>query len=197
MSLVTHRDIWSALRHTRAFLADRLANPPPPSALFVGTVTPLAAVRGVAVLLRSVIAGSLLPGLVLGLGSFVLQLGVWLGLGLVLPALARQFGEEIDDRRGFALATYASIPMWLAGTLYVVPEDFWVLFLWSRGLVAIVSLGGLFILHHGFAVLEIHRKVRGPLLLGLSIAYLTAYVLLSVLVGIAAHIVLYIVAPSA
>lgn len=197
MSLVSHRDIWSVLRHPRAFLGERLAGPLAPSALFVGTVTPLAAVRGVAVVLRSVIAGSLLPGVVLGLGSFVLQLGVWLGLGLVLPALARQFGEEIDDRRGFALATYASVPMWLAGVLYVIPEDFWLLFLWSRGLVLVISLFGLYILHRGFSVLEINRKVRGPLLLGLSIAYLTTYVLLSVLVGVAAHVVLYVVAPAA
>ena len=196
MNLVSYRDIWAVLRDPRQFLAGALARPVAPQTLFVSTVTPLAAIRGVAVLLRSVFAGSLLPGAVLGLGSFVLQLGVWLGLGLVLPALARQFGEEIDDRQGFALATYASIPMWLAGALYVVPEDYWIMFVWSRGLALAISLVGLFIMHRGFAALEINRKVRAPLLLGLSIAYLTAYVSLSVLVGVAAHIVLYVVAPA-
>ena len=100
-------------------------------------------------------------------------------------------------RQGFALATYASIPMWLAGALYVVPEEYWLLFLWSRGLVLLVALFGLIIMHRGFAALEVNRKVRAPLLVGLSIAYLTAYVLLSVLVGVASHIVLYVIAPAA
>ena len=52
MNLVTHRDIWAVLRNPRQSLAERLAQPLPPSAFFVGTVTPLAAIRGVAVLLR-------------------------------------------------------------------------------------------------------------------------------------------------
>jgi hypothetical protein len=110
--------------------------------------------------------------------------------------LARQFGEEIDDRQAFALATYASIPMWLAGIFYVVPEDYWLLFLWSRGLVLVVAVFGLVIMHRGFAALEVNRKVRAPLLVGLSIAFLTGYGLLSVLVGVAAHIVLYVITPA-
>jgi hypothetical protein len=191
--MVTPREIWAALRAPRQVLAEPLQRPPSPQVLFVGTVTPLAAIRGVAVLLRSVVGGSFLPGVVLGLGHFVLQLGVWLGVGLVLPALARQFGQKLDDRQSFTLATYASIPIWLAGVFYVVPEDYWLALVWSRGLVFAISLAGLYVMQGGLAVLEVNRKARAPFLLSLAIAYLILYAILTLLIGIAANLVLYVV----
>jgi hypothetical protein len=148
------------------------------------------------VLLRSILAGSPMTGIVLGLGSLALQLGAWLGLGLVLPAVARQFKAELPDPQAFVLATYTSIPLWLAGLLYVVPEDPWLVFLWSRGLVLLVALYGLALMQRGFAVLEINRKIRTPLLASMGVAYFLLYILLFVLVGVAAHVVLFVVAPA-
>lgn len=190
--MITHRDIWAVVRHPSAFLATTLVAPPAPRQLLLGTVTPLAAVRAVAVFIGSLILGAALPGFVIGTGSFVLQLGVWLGLALVMPAIARQFDAELGEDQSFALATYASVPLWIAGVLYVIPEDLWFLFLWSRALVLAVGLYGIYILRCGFVALSIDRKARTPITVAVAVGYGTLYLLLFVPIGVAQLIVLYV-----
>lgn len=195
--MITHRDIWSVARHPGRFLETALAAPPSPRALLLGTVTPLVAIRAVAVLVRSLVVGAALPGFVLGTGSFALQLGAWLGLALVMPAIARQFDAAIEEDQSFALATYASVPLWIAGLLYVVPEDPWFLFLWSRGLVLALGSYGLYIFRRGLVALQVERKTRTPMTAAVALSYATLYVLLFVLLGIAQHVVLYVLTGAA
>jgi hypothetical protein len=195
--LITLRQIWAVTRHPSTFLDAAFAQPPTPRQLLLGTVTPLVAVRAVAVFVRSLFVGAALPGFVLGTGSFVLQLGTWLGLALVIPAIARQYSTEIEEHRSFALATYASLPLWLAGLLYVIPEDPWFLFLWSRVLALVVSLYGFYILRRGLVALNVERKVRTPITIAVAVGYATLYLLLFILLGIAQHVVLYVLGDAA
>lgn len=187
-------DIWILARHSRQFLVERLADPPAPQNLLVRIVTPLVAIRALAVAVRSLISGTLLPGIVLGTGTLALQIGAWFGLGLVMPAIGRQFHAEVSDRQSFAIATYASVPLWLAGILYVVPEDPWFLFIWSRAVALLIGLLGLVLLRRSFSTLGVERKMRTPLAIATGGAYLTLYVFLSIVLGVASHIVLFVLA---
>ncbi|MBI3180368.1 MAG: hypothetical protein HYZ27_11945 [Deltaproteobacteria bacterium] len=183
-------EISALLRGPGAFLEPRLGEPQGPRELFSGVVAPLMAVRSVAVLVPSFIAGRPLVGVVLALGNFVLQLGTWLGLALVLPTLCRQAQVTLPERGAFALATYALVPLWLAGALYVLPEDPAFVWLWSRALVLAVASYGAFVMYRGLAVLGIAGKVRTALTLGVTVASVTLYFTLFILLGISSHILL-------
>lgn len=174
------------------FVAERLANPAPLQELLVRVVSPLASIRAVAVLLRSVVVGSTVSGVVLGLGSFMLQIGTWFAVCLILPTLARQFNETVDERQAFALTTYASVPLWVAGLLYTVPEELSVVFVWSRLAVLLVALYGLYVMYVGLALVEIQQKARLPLLGTIALAYLIIYAVLFTLLGITSHIAIFL-----
>ena len=190
------RTPWAELRalvqSPKELLAARLADPPPPQWLLAWRVGPWAAVRPAAVLLRSLVAGTPLAGFVLGLGSFALQVGTWLGLALVLPALARQFHADIGERQAFTLATYASIPLWLAGVLFVVPEEPDLLFVWSRLLVMLVATFSLYITRLSLAALGVERRQQLPLLGVIAAAAILIHGTLYVLLGVGSNVVLYV-----
>jgi hypothetical protein len=185
-------DVMRSFRDPRGLLAERLVEPAPAHAALLVAITPLAAIRPVAVLLRSLVEGAPLPGVVLGLGSFALQIGTWLGLALVLPALARQFEAEIDDKRAFALVTYASLPLWVAGVLFLIPEDPALVWVWSRLLAALVAAWGLVIMHRGLVQLGVRDEARMPLVGGFGVAALVLYLVLFVVFGITSHVVLFV-----
>ncbi len=184
------RRIADVLRAPTARLQDELAEPESPVALLTSVVLPLTAIRGLAVLVRSLFAGSVLAGLVLGAGNVVLQLGTWLGLGLVLPALARQFTVELSDRRAFALATLALTPMWLSGVLFLLPEDWFLAALWSRILAAAISLYGVAIFFRGLVVLDVPRQVRPALTAAAIGATAVLYLVLFAALGLTSNVIL-------
>ena len=186
-------DLPRLLRATRALLTERLAEPDSPQNLLLKSVTPLAAIRAIADFLRSSITGDPIVGLILGTGSFALQVGTWLGLSIALPALARQFHTQITERQAFVLSTYAMTPLWLAGFLHLVPEEPNFLFFWSRSLVAVVGASGLVIAHRGILALGVRRSMRMPLLGAIAGAAAVLYATLFVLLGIGAHIVIFLV----
>jgi len=188
------RDIGALLSGPAAFLEPRLKTPEAARHLLVATVSPLCALRALAVLLRSLLAGTPFVGLVLALGNFAMQVGAWLGLALVLPALARQFRVTLSEPVAFVLATYASVPLWLAGVFYVLPEDPWLVFVWSRAVVLAVALYGLIILDRGLLGLDLAGKLRSALVTGIAVASLTLYLLLFIVFGIASHILLRLAA---
>ncbi|MEE8408696.1 MAG: hypothetical protein V3T05_03745, partial [Myxococcota bacterium] len=169
---------------------------PTPQSLLVRIVTPLVAVGALAVLVRSLIAGTVLPGVVLGIGTLALQIGAWLGLALVMPAIAHQFHAEVSDRHSFAIATYASVPLWIAGLLYIVPEDPWFIFIWSRALVLLIALLGLVLLRRSFSSLGVERKIRTPLAIATGGAYFTLYVFLSIVFGVVSNIFFMLTTPA-
>ena len=138
MTLVA--DMLMLVRDPRELLHERLKSSIPPQLLLVGTVLPLVAIRPAAVLLRSIVTGHPIAGMVLGASSIVLQIGCWVSLAISLPALAKQFGATVGERQAWMLATYASAPLWLAGLLYLAPEDPWMIFFWSRLAHALVYM---------------------------------------------------------
>ncbi|MEO0815552.1 MAG: YIP1 family protein [Myxococcota bacterium] len=181
-------------RDTRSFLEERLSEPEAPSTLFVRFVTPLVLIRSVAVLLRGLLIGDPAAGIVLALGNFVLQMGVWLAISFALPVLVKQFGSRMDDQGGFAVMSYASVPLWLAGALYIVPEEPPFTFFWSRSLVAACAGFGVYVLYRGFQVLEIRRK--SILVPAVVVGYSITYLFLFGLVGLSSTILLLIVRAS-
>lgn len=192
-SIWVFTELKALISGSQSFFQSRLTEPPVPRSLFYNRVIPLAAVRPVAVLLRSVVGGTPLPGAVVGLGSFALQIGTWLGLALVLPALARQFHAEISDRQAFSLTTYASMPVWLAGAFYAVPEEPAFLFLWSRTLVLLVAVFSIYLIRQGIVALGVRRKMQLPLLGGITVAAVLIYGLLFMALGISSHVALYVI----
>lgn len=183
-------DLLALVRAPRGLLAERLRAPLSPRLLLVGTVLPLALVRPAAVLVRSIVTGHPVAGVVLGTGSVALQLGCWVALALALPPLAKQFGATIDERQGLLLATYASIPLWLAGVLYLVPEEPWSLFVWSRFLVSLAALYGLYLLTLGLEALAVNSR---RFIVGAATAtYLMVYFVLFVLLGLGSHVALFV-----
>ncbi len=185
-------EISALLRGPGTFLERHIHEPQSPHTLLVAVAAPLIALRSLAVLAPSFIAGRPLVGVVLALGNFVLQLGTWLGLALVLPTLCRQAQVTLPERVAFVLATYASVPLWLAGALYVLPEDPAFVWLWSRALVLAVAVYGAFVISRGLAVLGVATKVRTALSLGAAVAAATLYFLLFILLGVSSHILLRI-----
>ena len=185
-------DMLKLVRTPRALLERRLEAPAAASVLFLSVVTPLASLRPLAVLVRSVLTGTPLVGFVLGIGAFALQVGTWLGIALVIPTLARQFKCEIDERTSFTLTTFALMPLWTAGILYVVPEEPALIFWWSRLVVAAVACYGVLITYRGVQTLKIHRRVRMPLVAAIAGTGAVIYGLLFLLLGISSFVALFI-----
>ena len=191
--MIGARHIVTLLREPHHFLEEHLKDPDTAFVLFLQTALPLMTLRAAAVLLRSILFGALLPGIVLAIGSLALQIGVWLGLALVLPAIARQFHAEVKDRDAFALITFASVPMWLAGILFVAPEELWFFTIWSRLLVFAIALYGLYILARGLLLLGIDAKALPALLAATGVAFFTLYLPISLLLAFTAHLVLFVI----
>ncbi len=181
-------------RETRSFLEERLREPEAPSTLFLRFVTPLVAIRSVAVLIRGVLIGDISAGIVLALGNFVMQMAVWLAVSFALPVLVKQFGNQMDDRTGFAIMSYASAPLWLAGALYLIPEEPPLTFFWSRSLVAAIGGFGGYVLYRSFEVLELRRKTI--LIPAVAVGYAITYLFLFALIGLSTTLLLLLVRAS-
>lgn len=184
--------ILEALRSPERTLRAQLAAPMSPKEQLLRLVAPAATVRAAAVLVRSLILGAITTGVVLGLGSFILQVSTWLAVSLAVPAIARSLHVEISDRQSLTILALASIPLWLAGALYAVPEDA-LLFFWSRSLVVLVALYGGYIAYRGFAILIERRETRVYLTLLVGATYVGVYLVLFTLLGLLSHIVLFFV----
>ena len=191
--MIGGRHIVTLLKDPHRFLEEHLKESDTAFVLFVQVALPLMAIRAAAVLARSLFFGALLPGVVLATGSLALQIGVWLGLALVLPAIARQFHAEVRDRDAFALITFASVPMWLAGIFYVAPEELGFLTIWMRLLVFAVALYGVYILARGLLALGLDTKALPAILTATAVAFVTLYLPISLLLAFAAHLVLFVI----
>lgn len=177
-------------RDTRSFLRERLENAEAPSAFFLRFATPLIAIRSAAVMARGFIAGEALVGFVLALGNFILQMGAWLAVSFTLPVVVKQFGSQMEDRTGFAITSYISAPLWLAGILYVVPEEPPLTFFWSRALVAFLAGFGVYVGYRSLELLEV--KGRSAVLAAMVGIYVVSYLFLFGLVGLSTTLFLFI-----
>jgi hypothetical protein len=183
-------DVLELARDPHELMHRRLDLPPAWQNLVVTTILPLIAIRPVAVLLRSVVQGRPVAGMVLGASSLVLQLGCLVALAVVLPTVIKQFRGELSEKRAFVLATYVSVPLWIAGCLYLAPEEPAWLLLASRAAVVIAASWGLYLLHVGLEEAEIQSR---QLIVGaVAGAYVTLYVVLFALLGVSSHVMLFI-----
>ncbi len=185
------------LREPDGFLALHLRHERPLLPQVLTWFLPPLLVRPAAVFARSAIMDAPDTATVLAASSFALLLGAWLGVGLVLPALARQFQTPLLERDALLLAGFASVPLWLAGALFVVPETSAIAFWWSRSLVLVLALYGAFIVHQALAVLGAREDARWPLTVAVAAAYVVIYAVLFVLVGLSSHAVLFILGARA
>lgn len=167
-----------------------------PTSQFARLVAPATSVRALAVLIRSLVLGAITTGVVLGVGGFILQVGTWVAVSLAVPSIARALEVEISDRQSLTILALASIPLWLAGALYAVPEDTF-LFYWSRSLVILVALYGLYIAYRGFSIVTDKTEARIYLTLLVGGVYVAVYLVLFMLLGLLSHLVLFLVASVA
>lgn len=186
------RDVLHLLRDPDAFLAAHLRAGRPLWPQVLAWFVPVVLVRPAAVFVRSLVMDIPVTALVLAGGSLALQVGAWLAVGSVLPPLARQFGASLHERDGLLLAGFMSVPLWLAGALFVVPETIALAFWSSRILVFVLALYGLFIAFRAFIVLGASVEARWPLVTALAAAYIAVYVVLIVLIGPSTHVALWL-----
>jgi hypothetical protein len=191
------RDVVTLLREPDAFLSLHFEHERPMVTELFTWFLPALLVRPIAVLLRSFLMDLPSTALVLAASSFLLQLGAWLAVGSLLPVLARQLETQLGERDGVLLTGFASIPLWLAGALFIVPETvpwgFWS----SRMLVFVLALYGAFIAFRATIVLGAPHESRGPLVAAFAATYTAVYAMLFVLIGLSSHLVLWALGATA
>lgn len=190
--LLSHRALIELALEPSQYLSGHLRDLPPPRELLAGFVVPLVAIRAVAVLLRALVEGAAFPGFLLAAGSFLLQIGTWLALSIVLTPLARQFNIEIDEHTSHGLMAYASVPLWIAGVLYLMPEDPTAIWLWSRGAVLLTASYGLYIFFEGARALGVEARQRAALTVAVGAAYVIVYGVLFALLGLSMFVILFL-----
>lgn len=178
------------LREPDAFLSLHFQHERPVLHELITWFLPALAVRPAAVFLRSLLIDVPSTALVLAISSFVLQLAAWLIVGSLLPPLARSFELHLQERDGLLFTGFASIPLWLAGALFIVPDTIPAAFWWSRILVFVLALYGAFIAYRASGVLGAGEG-RWPLVAAFAVFYTATYFVLFVLVGLSSHATLW------
>ncbi len=185
-------DVTALVRGPHELLRERLTSPPAWPHFVVTIILPLIIIRPIADFFASVMTGHPVAAMVLGTSGFVLQVGCLIGLALIVPTVVRQFHGTLTETQSFLLATYASIPLWLAGCLYLAPDEFIWLFIISRLAVVAAASYGIYLLHVGLEELQVASR---HLIVGATVgAYVTLYLLLWGLLGVSSHITLFFLA---
>jgi hypothetical protein len=184
------RDFRATLLSPQTLIDEELGRQPSVSVLFAQRVMPMAALRPLGTFLRSTVLGEPLVGLVLGLGDYALQIGLWFTLSLLLPALGRVLRIEVHEEQGFVIVTLASIPYWFLGSLFLMPTQPFVVFAWSRLMVMLASLYGFYLLKKGLGSLNLSTPSLWPLVGVSALAAFIIYAHLYLLVALGAHLVL-------
>jgi hypothetical protein len=180
------------LRAPRRTLPGYLDSPRPIRHVLVQVALPLILLRSWAILARGVVLREVVAGIVLAVGGLVLQLGAWVGLGMLLPRLLHPFAISIGERQAFTLATAICAPLWLAGVLFAVPEEPVALFVITRLGVLVAASYGFVILARALEHLSPDLDARSPAFMAVAAAYVVLYGVLFTLVGISATVILYV-----
>lgn len=183
-------DVIALARQPRQLFVEQLAQAPALQQLIVGTALPLVAIRPAAVAVKSLALGNPTVAFVLGVSSLALQIGAWIGLVLLLPPIVRQFRGDLSPRQAMQLAVYASAPMWIAGVVYLLPEEPALVYAWSRALMVAAAIYGGYLLYVALGELAIPSR---HLVVGATAAaYVTLYMVLFALLGLSSHLMLYL-----
>ena len=180
------------LRAPRRTLPGYLDAPRPIREVLVQVALPLILLRSWALLARGVVLREVAAGIVLAVGGLVLQLGAWIGLGVLLPRLLHPFEIHLGERQAFTLAAVMCAPLWLAGLFFAVPEDPVGLFVAARLAVLGVACYGLVILARALEHLSPRAEARHPAFMAVAAAFVVLYGVLFIIVGITATVILYV-----
>ncbi|HET6346695.1 MAG TPA: hypothetical protein VFH51_17305 [Myxococcota bacterium] len=180
------------LRAPRRTLPGYLDSPRPIRHVLVQVALPLILLRSWAILARAVVLREVVAGVVLAVGSLILQLGAWAGLGVLLPRLLHPFAIPLGERQAFTLATVICAPLWLAGILFAVPEEPVALFVITRLGVLVAASYGFVILARALEHLSSDPDARSPAFMAVAAAYVVLYGVLFTLVGLSATVILYV-----
>lgn len=123
--------------------------------IFTTWLVPLAIIPAVAMVVSQSIYGVGVPGfavmklpllesVVRSAVQFVCFLGMTYLMGLVIDAIATNFGGQKNPLQAFKVAAYSSVAFCLASAFQLIP---------GLGLLAVLGLYGIFIMHKGLPVL--------------------------------------------
>jgi hypothetical protein len=165
-------------------------HPPAVHLSFARCVVPLVGVRPVAIFLRSWVQSAPLAGVVMAVAALALQLLTWACFGWALVLLTRLCGYTTRERQAFALSTVVSVPLWLGGVFYLVPEDPPALFFAARlAVLACGSWGVVLLAYAPFAGASQMRPKRAAFVALSSASYVIIYALFFVTTGLAATLI--------
>jgi len=121
----------------------------PPMQLIMTYALFLAAIPAVALLIGSAINGygygvklQFASALFYAIALFVVSLAATYAFGIIINALAPNFGGKPNLQKAMQLAVYSMTPVWIAGILNIIPS--------LAMLGSLLGLYGLFILYLGF-----------------------------------------------
>jgi len=140
------KDEWQVIAGETTSAADLLKN----YALPLAAIGAVAGFIGVSIVGFAALGGFHVPiatGLISAIVGLALSLVMVYVLGLIIDALAPQFGAEKSKSQALKVAVYSFTPGWLAGVLGIIPSAL-------TGLLGLVALGyGIYVLHLGLAQL--------------------------------------------
>jgi hypothetical protein len=129
------------------------AEPTPVMQLFTGYAVPLAAISYIAMFIGEAIIGYRIPflgwvrvpiarALLHAVFFYVLALASVYAWGIIINALASNFGSKPNLENAMKLAVYSATPLWIGGVFNLLPFLSWLGFL--------LGLYGLYVMYLGF-----------------------------------------------
>lgn len=169
-----------------------LRHPPAVHTTFARWAVPLVGLRSVAILARCWAQGAFVPGVIVAVAALALQLLTWGCFGWMLVVLTRLGHFQLTERQAFALATAVSVPLWLGGVFYLVPEEPPALFVVGRLAVFLCGTWGVVMLAHANWANSPPLRRRRALLLAAGCGYGVIYALFFVTTGLLATLAAFL-----
>ena len=173
--LMKPRETWAVIESEPASVAG----------LYRGYILPLAAIGPVCVMVGSLVFGygafgvtwrpSILGAAAMALTQYVLSLGMVFGLGLIIDALAPNFGGTRDRIQAFKVATYSMTASWVVGVFGLLPP---------LTILGVLGLYGLYLLWTGLPLLmKVEEDKATPYTALVIVAALVMAVVIGMITG--------------
>jgi hypothetical protein len=178
--ILTPRDEWRAIDGEATTIPE----------LYTKYIVILAAIGPVASLIGMSLVGVRVPGmgafrmsmgtvLASAVTHYVLTLGGVYVLAMIIDALAPTFAGKKRMDQAFKVATYSSIPAWLAGAFAIIPP---------LSILGIVGLYSLYVLHLGLPVLMKSPEEKS---VGYTAAVIVAAIVVFMVIGLISRAFVY------
>jgi hypothetical protein len=169
-----------------------LEHPPAVHATFARSVVPAVGVRSAAILVRSWAQGAWAAGVIMAVAAVALQLLSWACFGWLLVLLTRLGHLHLTERQAFALSTAVSVPLWLGGVFYLLPEEPPALFVLGRLAVLACGAWGVVMLAHARWTHAPSPRRRHALVLAGGVGYSAIYALFWAAIGLLTTLVTFV-----